>query len=720
MAEKTLLIVDGNALFYRAYHAFPKELSSPSGEVVGAVYGFARIFLSTIKTLKPTHVAVAFDMSGGTFRHEQYAGYKATRDKMPEDLAAQSPRIWEIAQKLEAPIYAAQNFEADDCIGTIAKQVVEQYKDVKVIILSGDQDLIQLVNDRVYMYAPGLAQKQPTLYTPEKVMEKYQFSPSQMVDYKALRGDPSDNIPGVKGIGEVSATQLLSKYHTLAGLYEALEKGETDDLKPAMVEKLRTHKADADLSYQLATIRRDAPVTLDLAACQLELQHPEHLVGLFKELGFKSLLNELPGTQRLAAEAHDVFSAPTEEVEEPVHQGPKSRSEEIDDELAPTLREMEARGVKVDMHYLKKLEKEFDEEITDLKKKLTELAGEEFNPDSPSQVSHILYEVLAIPTKFIRKGKTGFTTDASTLQELAKEYPICGLLLTYREITKLQNTYIRPLQEIGDENNRIHTSYAPDTATGRISSRNPNLQNIPVKTEQGRRIRQAFIPEKGFIFLAADYSQMELRVAAHLSKDEALIETFKKGGDFHAETAAKMGVDRRTAKMINFSILYGKGAYGFSQDLGIPVAEAKEYIETYFKTFPKLRAFLDATLEFTRKNGYAETLYDRRRYLPDILSSNFLKRSAAEREALNLPIQGTQADILKEAMVNLAKRLEKTPFRLILTVHDELVLEVPEEKLHEAAAILKEEMVNVITLAVPIEVEVKSGKNWAEVIPLES
>ncbi len=712
MANSTLLIVDGNGLFYRAYHAFPKDLTTPKGEYIGAVYGFTRIFLSTIKTLKPTHVAVAFDLKGDTFRHTQYPLYKATRDKMPEDLAAQIPRMWEIAQKMEAPIYSAETFEADDCIGTVAAQVVKNDPDTRVVILSGDQDLIQLVNDRVSMYAPGISPKKPTMYTPEKVQEKYQFEPRQMIDYKSLRGDPSDNIPGVKGVGEVTATQLIQTYKSLDGLYEAVHSGNTEGIKPGILAKLIGHEADARLSYKLATICTEVPISIDLDACRLELQHPEHLVGLFQELGFKSLLTELPTNHRISAEAHDVFS--NAESETPAEEVYKSRSEEIDDQLAPILREMEATGVKVDLAYLKNLENEYTTEITSLITQLHTMAGEEFNPDSPQQVAHVLYEVLNIPTTNIRKGKLGFTTDAATLADLAPDYPICALLLTYRELTKLQNTYIKPLQELGDENDRIHTSYAPDTATGRVSSRNPNLQNIPVKTEQGRRIRRAFIPEDGYTFVAADYSQMELRVAAHLSRDPALIAAFKAGGDFHAETAAKMGVDRRTAKVINFSILYGKGAFGFSQDLGISMSEARDYIDQYFKTFPQLKKFLDQTVESTKKLGYAETLYGRRRYLPEIISGNYLQRSAAEREALNLPIQGTQADILKDAMCHLAGALKNTGIRMILTVHDELVLEVPDAKVNEACQILEKEMTGVIELLVPIKVEVKTGKNWSD------
>jgi DNA polymerase-1 len=322
---------------------------------------------------------------------------------------------------------------------------------------------------------------------------------------------------------------------------------------------------------------------------------------------------------------------------------------------------------------------------------------------------------LHIPTRTVRKGKTGFTTDGQTLTELAKEFPIAQTLLTYRELQKLQTTYIRPLQELADSSGRVHTSYATDTSTGRISSKNPNLQNIPVRSERGRQIRRAFIAPPGKKLVAADYSQIELRIAAHLSQDPVMIEAFQAGRDFHAETAARMKVDRRVAKVINFSILYGKGAYGFSQDLGISLAEAKQYIEQYYKTFATLREYLDSLLGKVRRDGYAETLLGRRRYFPEINSSNFQRRSAAEREASNLPIQGTAADILKLAMVKVAPAIKKLHHtHLILTVHDELVVEVPQDKVEKVTQILTQTMTSAYKLSVPLEVNVKSGANWAD------
>lgn len=708
----TLLLVDGNALLYRAYHAFPKDLTTAKGEPIGAVYGFARILLTTVKTLKPHSIAVCFDLKGPTFRHASYAEYKANRSAMPEDLAGQIERTHQVVEYLEYPIYTAEGYEADDVIGTIARQATDH----KVIILTGDQDIIQLVNDRVSVYTPGTFPKVPVMYTPEKVKDKYGFEPLQMIEYKALRGDPSDNIPGVPGIGEVSGKKLVQEFGTVPHMYEEIEAGRTGEVKPAVLAKLKEHKDSALMSRDLATIHTDAPVTFDPDACKSELKNPDRLVGLFQDLGFKSLMKDLPASHRILSEAADVFGGGEFAPEpEPVDSDrPLSESEKTDQLLAPVLRAMEEKGVKIDIPYFKGLENEYVRELEGIRGQLIDLAGEEFNPDSPTQVSHILYEVLAIPTTFVRKGKTGFTTDAATLGELSEQYPIAKLLLSYREQMKLLTTYARPLPTMVDEHSRLHTSYAPDTATGRLSSRNPNLQNIPNRSEAGKRIRKGFIADTGKVLVSADYSQIELRIAAHLSGDKAMQEAFLAGSDFHAQTAERMGVERSVAKMINFSILYGKGAFSFARDLGITVPEAKAYIEQYFKTYHKLREYLDNNLRLAKEQGYLETMFGRRRYFPEFKTGNHIQKAAAEREALNSPIQGSQADILKLAMVDLGEKLKGSDIDLILTVHDELVVECPAEKAAEAGRLIKESMVGAITLAVPVLVSVKQGANWAE------
>lgn len=710
MAEKELLLlVDGNALLYRAYHAFPKELTTPAGEPSGAIFGFTKILLNTIKTLKPTSIAVCFDLPGATFRHQQYQHYKATRQKMPEDLAAQVDTAHKIVEYLEFPIYASEGFEADDCLGTICKQTKEP-----IIILSGDQDILQLVSDQVSMYVPASFPKQPTLYTPTKVQEKYSFSPAQMIDYKALRGDPSDNIPGIPGIGEVTATKIIQEFQNIQNLYKSLEENAFGTLKASLVEKILQNKEIAFLSHSLATIDCNTPITYIPNHSVLKLKDPDKLLNLFKELGFNSLLKELPTSHNLISAAADVFSLESD-TSEPEKQS--SESLDLDTEIAPILRQMEELGVKVSIPFLADLQKTFSAENIQITKQIYNLAGQEFNLDSPSQIAHILYEELSIPTKYVKKGKTGFSTDAQTLSLLAPIYPIANLILDYRSRSKLLNTYLLPLQEIADQNSRIHTSYAPDTSTGRISSKNPNLQNIPVRTEIGQKIRQAFIAEKGSVLLAADYSQIELRVAAHLSSDPTMVKSFKSAKDFHAETAERMKVDRRVAKIINFSILYGKGPFGFAQDMNISIAEAKTYIEQYFATFPVLKNYLDNLLVEARKEGFLQTILGRRRYFAEINSPNFQRRSAAEREALNFPIQGSAADLLKLSMRNLAPKLPSSA-KMILTVHDELVLEVQENKVKEVSQILEETMLEAYKLSVPLEVKLKAGPNWNQLSPL--
>lgn len=708
----SLLLVDGNALMYRAYHAFPKEFTTPDGVPSGAAFGFTRMLMAAVRNLKPTHLAVCFDTKGATFRDELLEQYKAQRAPMPDDLVKQVPMIWELVDRLEAPRYCLTGFEADDLIGTLVKQVEQQHPDFEIIIMTGDQDLIQLVSQQTSVFMPAAGFAKAVMYTPAKVQEKYGFAPLQMIDYKALRGDSSDNIPGIPGIGEVTGKALISQFQTLDQLYQAVHSGQTDGIKPGILQKLQTHEELARLSYKVATIKTDIDISFKEADCRLKIDHPDKLIELFQKYGFRSLINELPHSHRLVTEAADIFSAPS------VQQAP-DQSSDLDQKLEPVLRQMEKHGVIVNKTYFAKLELEFQTEINQLTKTIFDLAGQPFNLDSPSQMANILYTHLQIPTDFIRKGKQGFTTDADALTKLAPTYPICAHILKYRELSKLISTYIKPLQELADPEGRIHTSYAPDTATGRISSRNPNLQNIPIKTENGRQIRKGFIAPAKCVLMAADYSQIELRVAAHLSQDPVMVNAFLADQDFHAETAARMKVDRRVAKIINFSILYGKGAYGFSQDLGISMAAAKEYIDQYFQTFAKLKQYTEAVLEQARHDGYATTLLGHRRSLPDLKSPNYQKRSAAERETINLPIQGTAAEILKLAMLELNQKLKHNQdAKMILTVHDELVLEVQQDAIAKTAQLVRQTMENAYKLIVPLKVEVKVGQNWAELEPV--
>lgn len=713
MSKKQLLLVDGHALLYRAYHAFP-PLTSPAGQPTGAVFGFWRILTTLLKDRQPSHLGVAFDVKDETtFRKEQFPAYKATRSAMPDDLAAQITLAHELVELLDCPIYAKERWEADDMLGTIAKQA--EAEGFEVLILSPDRDLWQLATEHIHLVVPGLQGKRELEVAANDVPTHLGITVEQVTEYKGLRGDPSDNLPGVPGVGEVTAKDILSRFANLEALYAALDAGNAG-LKPAVTQKLISAKADAFLSRELATIRTDAPATFNAERSRIEVAQPEKLAGRFAELGFKSLLRDLPKATALGTQVAAIF----EEAEELPTAHIDAPSYRTDEALAPILREMEAYGVKIDRAYLKELETTYAEEIATLVEQLSEAAGQPFNPDSPTQVSHILYEVLGAPTAGVKKTQRGYTTDADSLEKLS-HIPLAGLLLKYREVTKLLSTYIKPLQEVADEHDRIHTSYAPDTATGRISSRNPNLQNIPVRTERGQAVRRAFIASPGHQLVAADYSQIELRVAADLSADPGLIAAFKEHADFHEATAQRMGVDRRTAKVINFSILYGKGAFGLSQDLGISVPEAKQYLETYFATFPKLRSYLDEQIRLASTQGYVETKFGRRRSFPELAgNAPYIRKEAAKREAMNLPIQGTAADIMKLAMVALAPGLKNLPgVQLMLTVHDELVLDVPDAQVTAASTLLKEVMESAVQLAVPVEVDVKLGSNWRDLVKQE-
>jgi len=709
MAEQhsTLLLVDGNALLYRAFHAYPPTLTLADGTPINAVYGFTRILLTTLKQLQPTHLIVCLDPAGGNFRSELDDKYKATRKPMPDEMAQQIPHLHEVIDALEVPKIIVPLYEADDCIGTLCRQYADM-KDLKISILSGDQDLVQLITDQVSLILPGIGARKEYVLTPETTKEKYGFEPVQMIEYKALAGDSSDNIPGVRGVGEKSAKALIEQFETVTKLYEALEAG-TDDLAAGLRAKLIAGKEDAIRSHDLATIRTDVSLEVPIESARLSLENPAQLVGVFTRFRFTSLLNELPKTQRTLALASAVFeaeetNAPERRDENPLHQ-----------KLAPILREMEKHGVLIDRPYLKKLEGEFKTELDTIIKKIHDLAGEEFTINSPKQVAHILYEKMGISTSGVRKGKTGYTTDAETLRDLATEHPIAQAILDFRERDKLLNTYILPLQELADENDRLHTTYAPDTTTARVSSKNPNLQNIPVRTDLGKRIRQAFIAPKGEVLVSADYSQIELRLAAHFSGDEELIKIFKEGRDIHTETAERMGVDRRTAKIINFSVLYGTSAFGFARAIGVSVAEAQEYITKYFESYPKLKPYLDGVVAKAKEDGYVETLLGNLHSYPNLLSPVYVLRSAAEREVMNFPIQGSGADVQKKAIVDLAAKLKKDPSlgTLILTVHDELVLEVPKESAEKAAQVLKEVMESAVELKVPLVVETEIAERWS-------
>jgi len=693
----TLLLVDGNALLHRGYHALP-NLTNHEGVATGGAFGFTRLLLSALRILQPEYVAVTFDARGPTFRHREYAAYKANRVKGPDDLYAQLPLAQEIVKSLNIPMYVVPGFEADDLIGTLA--VAATKKQVETRIVTGDMDLIQLVNDHVFLFAPTKGISEPTIYTPDSVQTKYAFAPDKMVFFKALAGDSSDNIPGINGIGAVTATKIVTQFDSIDDLYEHVQKGGgITGLTARLVDKVRGGKDDAYLSFKLATIACDVPITLNLSECHTHDFDREKIMDVLVKLGFRSLIKELPGGT--------VVDTTTPAATEPV-------VSKLDATLRPILRAMEKTGVLVDVPYVAKLEKTWQAELAKSQEKIIRLAGQPFNIASPKQLGEILFDKLKLPTLGIKKNTGGYSTDAAQLELLAPLHPVVNEVLTYRELAKLINTYTTPLQQLVDADHRLHTTYEANTSTGRISSKNPNLQNIPIRTERGKKLRHAFIASPGHTLISADYSQIELRVVAHLSKDPVMLAAFRRGDDIHTATSNEMGVDRRVAKIINFSILYGKGPHGFARDLGIDIKEATEYIDRYFNTYRGINSWINETLRFASTNGYVETMFGHRRYFPSLKGTKPHRYSRLAREAINLPVQGTAAEILKQAMIALngIAALKNT---MRLTVHDELVFEVKESAATKLLPVIKNCMETVTPLDAPVIVEIGAGATWGSI-----
>lgn len=701
-----LVLVDGHALFHRAFHAMP-PLTTSKGELVNAVFGFTSMLLRVLGDIKPEYAVVAFDTKAPTFRHTEYTAYKAHRISAPEEMHQQLPRIKEVVDALNIPIFVLEGYEADDIIGTLANQA----GDLEVFIITGDRDALQLVNTHVKAYMPGKSLSDIVTYDGRKFEEKYGFKPKQLIDYKALVGDASDNIPGVVGIGEVSATKLIQEFGSVEEIYKNIEK-----IPEKLSKKLAEGAESAVLSKKLATIDTAVPIRLDLNKCILSDYDHNKVANLFEELEFKSLLKRLPnaGVITKKPEVHtdqtEMFSS--EEQIEPV----KNDLTDLD----KVLREMEQYGVLVDRVYLEKLAKEVNTEIEALEKGIYSSVGHEFNLNSPKQLSGVLFGELGL-TPF-KKGKEYASTDEETLNELAEAHPAIEQLLKYRELFKLKSTYIDALPPLLDENNRLHTSYHTDaTKTGRLSSTNPNLQNIPIKGSWGIKVREAFIAPKGSKLISADYNQIELRVMAHLSGDKALIDIFNKGEDIHTRTAAEIlnkkpeevtKDDRRIAKIVNFGIMYGISPFGLSRQLKIDRDLAKEIIDRYFEEFSGVKVWLEQTLTDAYAKGYVETLGGFRRYLIELKQGNHRVRAAGERQAINAPVQGTAADIIKAAMIKLDTQLKSYKTKMILQVHDELVFETPDTEVEEIYPIIKNTMETAFKLDVPIVVESKIGNNW--------
>ena len=870
---KTLILLDGNAIVHRSYHGLP-PLTTKTGETVHAVYGFALTLLSVLEKFKPEYVVATFDLPGGTFRDDLYEEYKAHREAAPDDLYAQIPIIKEMVTAFGIPVVECPGYEADDCVGTLAAQGKE--KGVEVIIVTGDTDTLQLVDEQVKVFTMRKSIKDTVLYGEAEVVAKYGFAPKQLIEYKGLAGDSSDNIPGVKGIGAKTATSLIQKYNNLEGVYAHL-----DETKGKMRENLENDKNLAFLSRDLGTIHCNVPIALDLEAAKLDDYDPKKAEGFLKHYEFYSLLKRLPesihgggksdldqaegqkkktkkvtilktreetevffqtaGSEpvavRVALQAASLFGGGIQTLhlyseaagaavidwsQKETHEGfqkwcahAKSQliffdakkemhalaregvtvAGEIDDiqvlaylcevsydktvaslgqtlQLSESLGEaeqimkiyrtlwkqltviaksqgreqnllkiytelekplisvlfgMEARGIILNQETFKNLSQELEKHLEGIAQEIYALAGKEFNINSPKQLAEVLFTDLQIPTTNIKKTKTGISTASSELAKLI-DYPIARGIEQYRELFKLKSTYLDAFPHFVDEHSKLHTTYQQTVAaTGRLSSLDPNLQNIPARGEWSERVRGAFEPTPGFVLVGADYSQIELRIMAHLSQDKELIRAFTAGEDVHTATASvvyKVAPEavtsdmRRQAKVFNFGLMYGMGAFGLAAAAGITQDEAREFIALYFTKFSGVKKYIDCIIEETKETGFQETEAGRRRHIPEIQSTNNQVMKAGERMAVNMPIQGLEADIVKMAMLKADELIQKhfagTVYQ-ILQVHDEIIFEAQESVAEKFATELQKVMEAVYQLSVPLTVEVSIGKNWGEI-----
>ena len=926
--ERRLILIDGHALAYRAYHALPDDLTTSRGELTNAVYGFTSMLLKVLEDEEPTHVAVTFD-KGPTFRHEIYEEYKAHRAKMPDELRTQMDRVRAVVETLDMPIFEEEGYEADDLLGTLARQAEEE--GVDTLIVTGDMDLLQLVDERTRVLTSRWRFSDTVVYDVQGVQDRYDgLAPEQLVDYKALMGDKSDNIPGVYGVGEKTATKLLKKYGSLDEVYEHLEEVST-----RFRNRLEEGREEAFLSRRLAKIDRDAPVSLDLEACRLRTFDYEEVLDLFRKLEFKSLIDRLPEPRSLKrpgiAHQLSMFGQDEEEAERddgddyeedlakyeivadeeglrrlverlehaetltidtettgvdpmraelvgiavtddkeagfyiPVQapandprlplettlealrpllagaripkQGhnikydlivldrcgagmeniafdtmiaewlldPSSQSlglkdlawtrlrermvpitdligtgrqqitmrevpveraapyacadvdmthrlgsvleselrekelwslfTEVEMPLVPVLAAMEQVGVGFDEEQLERMSRRLAQELVGIEESIHTDVGYPFNVNSPQQLSEALFGALGLPTEGARRTKTGhYSTAASVLERLRHRHEVVDKVLEYRSLSKLKSTYVDALPQMVNPNTgRIHTSYnQTGTVTGRLSSSDPNLQNIPIRTELGRHVRSAFVARESQRLIAADYSQVELRVMAHVSGDRGLLGAFERGEDIHASTAAAIlnvpleevtSNQRRLAKAVNFGLSYGQTAYGLAQATGLTQAEAENFITTYFERFPGVREYIRNTKVLAGRQGYVETLLGRKRYFPELQpgsKASHYARQAAERMAINAPIQGTAADIIKIAMVRLYEVLRERHLRtrMILQVHDELIVEAPEDEIDVVVPLMCEVMEHAFELDAPLKVDLKMGRNWEDMDPI--
>lgn len=781
-AKSTLVLFDAHAIIHRAYHALP-ELTSSKGEPTGGLYGVSTMLMKIIKELKPDYLVACYDLPGPTFRKQIYDEYKAGRAKTDDALKTQLQRSRDIFTAFGIPIYDKPGFEADDIIGTIVEETAKD-KNLLVIIASGDMDTMQLIDDdRVLVYTLKKGLNDTILYDEAKVVERFGFKPALLTDYKGLRGDPSDNIIGIAGIGEKTATDLIVNFGALEKMFQVLKKSPDKFLdvgiKARMIELLKNGEEEALFSKTLATIRRDAPIDFKLPEKKWgETVDINKITELFTELEFRTLVNRAKEmlsshngkseelTEKIEAKAEikvdplelrkaqiglwlinsellnptlediltfgktEDFNVVKEKInKELVEKKLTKVYEEIELPLIPIIDEAERWGILVDVKYLEKLSKEYHAELSKLEHDIWRLAGREFNIGSPKQLGEVLFDEMKLTVKGLKKTAGGArSTRESELEKLKEVHPIIAKILDYREFAKLLNTYIDAIPKLVDQNNRLHSHLnQTGAATGRMSSQNPNLQNIPAREGVGERVRTAFVATPGHKWIACDYSQIELRVLALLSGDEELERIFKAGEDVHTSVAARVfGVDpdkvtkdmRRQAKVINFGIIYGMGVNALRTNLGSTREEAQKFYDNYFATFPKIRAYFENVIADATRLGYTETFFGRRRYFPGLKSKIPFMRAMGERMAMNAPLQGTAADIVKIAMVEINEQLKKKgladKIHFILQVHDELIYEVEDSVVKEAELLIKTVMEAAIETRIPFAANVAVGDNWGE------
>ena len=845
---KRLVIIDGKSVFYRGYYAMP-NLSTAEGTPTGGVYGFAALSLELFKRLKPDYVCVAWDKPKTNIRKrlEIYPDYKAGRKPAPADFYAQIPILHELLAAFGWPLYELDDYEADDIMATLAKKAAEQ--GIETCLITSDLDALQAISPLTHVYALKKGLTNIDQFDPESFTAKYGIRVDQFLDLKALKGDSSDNIPGVPGIGEKTAVGLLQQFDTMENIYDNLWQ-----VKDSVRRKLEEGRELAEMSKKVAELWFDAPIALNLDDMDVNDLDTAKLRELLTKLEFRSLLRNLPEhmrdspvgkvgktelttvdsaeelpaghakatllmakelicypdgddvwlshergkaaklsradaveiMQHVAIVGHDIkpflkqlLADGVEKLPEVHHdtaQGSfllnplrKSREladlvgmEVIDDPkvaisaiwalfdeqsqafdalpdiahvaramdfpLITVLARMEFAGIKLDSSQLAEMDAKLTTDIAEIQKQMYEMAGEEFNIASPAQLAEVLYVKLGLSTFGIKKGKTGYSTGQKELDKLRGSHPIIELIEQFRELTKLQNTYVQTLPAQTDEHGRIHTDFRQDVAaTGRLSSTDPNLQNIPIRTELGRQIRDAFIPEEGNVFVSADYSQFELRLAAVLAGDDNMINDFNAGTDIHAKTAAEVyhvplddvtKEQRRRAKVVNFGVLYGMSQHGLAAAANMTFADAQKFIDEYFRVRPHVRAYIDATIKKAHDDGFVETLFGRRRWTPDVKSSNFVVRQAAERAAANMPIQGTEADLMKMAMIQVQSNIDQqfTDAKQLLQIHDSILIECPCDMAEQISTMLVETMEHIYPdLGVRLQVDVHTGNNWGEV-----